>query len=122
MQHTKPTILIIDSDVPSLELYRRELSPDYQVVVCMEQQQAYEISKDSNLRAVVLEPAIQGGEGWDLFARIQSSHKDQPIPIILCSTLDERKRGLEGGAAAFLIKPVLPMELRDTLHRVTKLR
>jgi hypothetical protein len=36
----------------------------------------------------------------------------------LCSSSDERKRGLDAGAQAFLIKPVLPADLHLTLRRV----
>jgi DNA-binding response OmpR family regulator len=41
------------------------------------------------------------------------------VPIILCSALDERKRGLELGASAYLVKPVLPAALLEALRRVT---
>jgi DNA-binding response OmpR family regulator len=42
-----------------------------------------------------------------------------PLPIILCSTLDARRRGFENGANIYLVKPVLPTVLIETLHQLT---
>ena len=40
MMQTKPSLLIVDDDLPTLELYQRELSGDYQVLTCQERVQA----------------------------------------------------------------------------------
>jgi ABC-type transport system involved in cytochrome bd biosynthesis fused ATPase/permease subunit len=47
------------------------------------------------------------GKVGPLLAAIKSLPGSSPIPVVLCSTLDERKRGMEMGAAAYLVKPVL---------------
>jgi DNA-binding response OmpR family regulator len=119
MKTSRPSILIIDNDVPTLELYRRELRNEFLVYVCSNEAEALERLNTCNLKAIVLEPAISDGQGWRLFLAIQDQFKErQAIPVILCSTSDERKRGLQAGAAAFLIKPVLPAELHTTLTHI----
>ena len=55
-----------------------------------------------------------------LLAAIKSLPRGSPIPVVLCSTLDERKRGMEMGAAAYLVKPVLPTTLLKTLRQVIR--
>ena len=120
MQITPPAILIVERDLPTLELYQRELSRDYEILTCSETRQALALLCAHRISAVVLEPSAPDGQGWSLLAAIKSLPGPSPIPVILCSTLDERKRGMEMGAAAYLVKPVLPTTLRKTLHQVTR--
>jgi len=121
MQVTTQAILIVECDLPTLELYRRELSRDFQILTCSEVQQALAMLHAHRISAVVLEPSAPDEQGWSLLAAIKSLPGHPHIPVVLCSTLDERKRGMEMGAAAYLIKPVLPSTLRDTLRQVTRL-
>ena len=120
MQTTAHAILIIESDLPTLELYQRELSRDYKVYSCTTAQQAGTLLRTRRISAVVLEPAIAGEEGWSFLAAMKRRPGRACIPIVLCSTLDERKRGMEMGAAAYLVKPVLPSTLLAALHEVTR--
>ena len=113
-------ILIIECDLPTLELYLRELSRDYQILACSETQQALALLQAHAVAAVVLEPSTPDEQGWSLLADIKSLPGSSPIPVVLCSTLDERKRGMEMGAAAYLVKPVLPTTLLKTLRQVIR--
>lgn len=108
----KPMILVVDDDVLSLELYSRELSSNYRVISCERLEDARRCLRNDLLKAVILEPAVNGDDGWLFLMEIRSS--PAPVPVIVCSVLDERKIGLEQGADAFLVKPVLP----TTLHRL----
>jgi PleD family two-component response regulator len=116
----KPSILIIENNSPTLELYQRELSRDFQVLACDDETDAMALINSPDLVAVVLEPAISNNRGWNLFSDLLGKLRNRSVPIILCSTLDERKRGQEVGAADFLVKPVLPSILIETLHRVIR--
>lgn len=117
MSHKKLFILLIDDDLPTLKLYQRELNADYHVVICQERTQAEEILQTLHISAVILEPNLSNGEGWNLIATMHLPGKANRFPIILCSSSDEKKRGLEAGATVFLTKPVLPDDLRNTLQR-----
>ena len=120
MQTTSQTILIVECDLPTLELYRRELSRDYQILACSEVQQALVLLHTRQISAVVLEPAAPDERGWSLLTTIKNLPGIPSIPVVMCSILDERKRGMEMGAAAYLVKPVLPTALRETLRQVTR--
>jgi DNA-binding response OmpR family regulator len=113
---SKPTILVLDDDMLSLELYSRELSSNYRVITCERTEDARQCLKDKLMTAVILEPALSGEDGWILISEIRSS--PNPIPVIVCSVLDERKVGLEQGADAFLVKPVLPTTLHHLIDQV----
>ena len=118
MPRTNASVLIIENDAPTLELYRRELSRDYRVLACMAEEEALRLAKSTDICAVVLEPAIAGGDGWILLSALSKTFANRHIPIILCSTQDDRRRGMDEGAAAFLVKPVLPVELRETIRKI----
>jgi len=120
MQTTAQVILIIDGDLPTLELYRRELSRDYQIFTCRDAHQALALLQANTISAVVLEPSMPDEQGWSLLAAIKSLPGPSIVPVILCSTLDERKRGMEMGAVTYLVKPVLPTALRETLRQVIR--
>jgi len=111
-------ILIIESDHPTRELYQRELSQYYEVLACADDQDALALLHTKEICAVVLEPALSDERGWALLAAIKNDPDTMSIPVILCSTLDERKRGMEMGAVAYLVKPILPAALRKTLAQV----
>jgi len=111
---------MIEDDQLTRELYSRELSRNFVVINCSREAEVVEKVKTLNPQAIVLEPAAFGGKGWEILSEIKAMPEGHSIPIILCSILDERKRGLRSGAIACLVKPVLPMTLSDTLSNVIK--
>jgi DNA-binding response OmpR family regulator len=119
MHSAEQAILIVEHDEPTRELYLRELSRDYRVFACCDERAALELLRTNDIRAVVLEPGAADGSGWDLLSNLKHVTGMRAVPIILCSALDERKRGLELGASAYLVKPVLPAALLEALRRVT---
>jgi DNA-binding response OmpR family regulator len=120
MRSSDQAILIVEHDDPTRELYLRELSRDYCVFACCDEHDGLELLRAHDICAVVLEPGPVGGHGWALLVTIKQTDAICAVPVILCSTLDERKRGMELGASAYLIKPVLPGTLLDAIRRVTR--
>ena len=118
MMQTKPSLLIVDDDLPTLELYQRELSGDYQVLTCQERVQAEQLIETPGLFAIILEPTLSGGEGWKLLSHLSKLAHRFDFSVILCSTSDERKRGIKEGAHVFLTKPVLPATLHTLLDQI----
>jgi response regulator RpfG family c-di-GMP phosphodiesterase len=118
MPRARSTLLIVEKDEATRELYQRELSRTYRVIAAEDTTQALKVLQTEEVAAVVLEPAASGDADWALIASIHLRKHRAPIPIILCTALDERRRGLELGAAAYLIKPVLPVTLLNTLKQV----
>jgi DNA-binding response OmpR family regulator len=119
MSNTLPTILIVENDPATLELYRRELGREYRVFACFRKSETLAAIDSQNPKAIVLEPVGLNEDGWDLLNAI-ATLPDKSLPVILCTILDERKRGLHAGAAAYLTKPVLLVALLETLHKVIK--
>lgn len=119
MPEPNQTILLIEDDPATRELYQRELSRDYQVLACGNESDALALLDSHPVSTIVLEPVLQKGQGWSLLAMLHAMPRTRTIPIILCSTLDERRRGMELGATLYLTKPVLPVVLHDAVYQVT---
>jgi DNA-binding response OmpR family regulator len=118
MHTADQAILIIESDSPTRELYTRELNRDYRVFACSDQHEALELLDSHAIDAIVVEPSRPNGQGWAFLAALHAAEVAQSVPVVVCSTLDERTRGVELGVSAYLIKPVLPRTLAETLHRL----
>jgi PleD family two-component response regulator len=113
-----PAILIIESDQATRDLYERELGRRYRVRVCGDEQTARKIVEMCVLQAIVVEPNALEDDRWMFLAALHAAPATRRIPIVICTSLDERRRGLEMGVAAYLVKPVLPVTLAQTLARI----
>mgnify|MGYP001193141791 CR=1 FL=1 len=112
------SILIVDSHEATRDLYQRELHRSFSVIAVADAEAALQVLQTTDLVAVIVEPAGLDDSGWNLISTIYNLQSHPPIRVILCSALDERRRGLALGAAAYLVKPVLPATLLETVHRV----
>jgi DNA-binding response OmpR family regulator len=121
---SRPAVLIIESDPATSDLYRRELGHHFAVLSCPNAAEALLVLERQPLHAVVLEPMGLGAQGWDLLRAVRKSPLNCQIPFVVCSTLDDRKTGMDRGATVYLVKPVLPATLISVLRnldRVTQL-
>ncbi len=108
-------VLILDHDEATRELYRRELSRRFQVITCKSEGEAWATLEQQKVDAVVLELTALDDEDWSFVARLHTVDGGRNLAIVICSTLDARRRGSELGAAAYLIKPVTPQALLSVL-------
>jgi len=113
-----PAILIIESDQATRDLYERELGRRYRVRVCGDERAAEKIMKMCTLEAIVVEPTALEDDQWTFLHELHVAPTTRHIPIVICTSLDERRRGLDMGVAAYLVKPVLPVTLAQTLARI----
>lgn len=114
----KQTILIIENDQPTLQMYCRTLEQEYNVLTRSIEDDILAIVNNYPIHAIVLEPGLANGTGWDMLIDLKQQAKLKSIPIIICTTQDERRRGLELGSTIYLIKPVLPATLLSTVSNL----
>jgi len=118
MHTADQSILIVESDDPTRELYMREFNRDYRAFACSSEHEVLDLLRTQHIDAIVLEPSQPNGLGWQLLSAIQAATASQHVPVIVCSTLDQRLRGTELGVSAYLVKPVLPKTLVETVRRL----
>ena len=116
-----PTIVLIEEDEVTLDLYRRELSKSFAVLAFTEINDVLETMAKQDIQAVVIEPEIHYGQGWELIHSIHMTFPNRSIPVIVCSTRDTDHIDHRGEVTKHLTKPVLPKTLREkTLETVRK--
>lgn len=118
MVRQTPAVLVVEQDGPTRELYQRELGRRFRVVTSDDAEHTLQLLQSQRFDALVLEPAVSNGAGWRLLETLPSLPAHGPLRIILCSAVDERRRGIRLGVAAYLVKPVLPATLLNTLDQV----
>lgn len=71
--------------------------------------------------AIVLDVEMPYMDGWTAFENIRQLPQGQCVPIVIFTgyaTSEANAHALQLGAAAFLIKPLLPQDLLKELHTI----
>jgi DNA-binding response OmpR family regulator len=118
MTVTDRVVLLAEPDQPSSMLYQRILRAAFEVVAAADKDTVLRILRTRPVKALVLDPMIFAAYRWEQLAAISRVCAERGIPLVICSTLDERRRGIELGATTYLLKPTLPATLLDTLQQV----
>ena len=57
-------------------------------------------------------------DGWEILQALKKDPVTQPIPVIICSVLEDSEVAHSLGAAAYLPKPVMETDLLAALRRL----
>ena len=121
MKTNLPAVVLIEMDDVTLDLYRRELSKSFEVLSFNQIDGVLDVIRNSDVQAVIVEPEISSGRGWELISSINSAFPDHSLPIIVCSTSDTSGERLQSSVTKYLTKPVLPKDLKEkTLEVIEK--
>jgi len=107
----KKTFLVVDDDAENLDL----LVERFTIKAARNGQIALKIAQSPNPpNLVLLDIIMPGMDGVDVCSELKSNSVASGIPVIFLSgeiAEEERKRGVELGAVAYLTKPVEPDKL-----------
>ena len=117
MNRAPATVLILEKDDATLELYRRKLGTEFSVLASSDERQALDFLRAMPIGALVLEPIALQRDLWDFVSIVRTIPACRHLPIVVCSTVDERRRRAELGVAAYLVKPVMPHELHLSVRQ-----
>jgi DNA-binding response OmpR family regulator len=118
MPSHQPLVLIGEPDRATFTLYQRALEGEFGVIAAPDAAMLERLLRSEPLAALVLEPAIFAIPAWEQAAAAGQICAERGIALVICSTQDERRRSVELGAVAYLLKPALPTALRETLRKV----
>ncbi len=101
-----PRILVAEDSLTSRTLLRNILSASgFQVETAVDGQEAWEKFQQGGFDLVISDVEMPRKNGFELTAAIRSSHEE--LPVILVTSLEsreDRERGAEAGANAYIIK------------------
>jgi CheY-like chemotaxis protein len=114
-----PVLLVEDDPADALAVERILAGSIYQPLTVRTVRDARRIMQVAHPEAVVADVVLTGDESWRLLLEIRSEDASADIPLIVASSLDERRKAMHLGADEYLAKPIDPDTLLATLDRLT---
>jgi signal transduction histidine kinase/ligand-binding sensor domain-containing protein/ActR/RegA family two-component response regulator len=112
-----PIVLVIDDDDGQWDILRTTLeSANYVPMRVQSGRDALARLKRVDASAAVLDLALRGGEGWEVFRALRAD----AIPVVVMTSADDSHPANELGTATVLIKPIHPDKLLDRLRRAMR--
>ncbi|MGD1991821.1 MAG: GAF domain-containing protein [Anaerolineae bacterium] len=114
-------VLCVDDDEGVLTLFRRYLKKrGYQVVGLTEPSRVLEQARRLSPFAITLDVMMPDIDGWQVIQDLKSDPATRSIPVIMCTIVSDKGRGLSLGASDYLVKPILEQDLLDALSRLDR--
>jgi len=112
---TFKTILLVEDDNDLREVVRITLErPTIHILEAPDGTSALRLAKETIPDLILLDWMMPGIQGLEVIEALRQDPDTAGIPIIMVTARDQAadvRRGLEAGAAAYLIKPFSPLEL-----------
>jgi CheY-like chemotaxis protein len=119
---TKKTVLAIDDNPESIDIIRKYLGEDYNVVGLLSSEKAVEKAKEIKPLAITLDILMPKKDGWQVIRELKNTPETQDIPVIILSIVEDKKLGFSLGAAEYIVKPVEKQVLLRKLRNLEKTR
>ncbi|HMX76108.1 MAG TPA: GAF domain-containing protein [Anaerolineales bacterium] len=118
---TKKRVLVIDDDPDAVYLLQETLNTnEFEVVGARSGMDGHRLARQLMPDAILLDILIPDKDGWQVLHDLKVDERTANIPVILLTIVDKKALGFRLGASAYLLKPLNPREVIDTLSRVTK--
>lgn len=114
----KSKILLVDHDIPLLDMLAEHLERVYRVVTAKSGQEALRKAFSEHPHLVLLEVDLPGMSGWEVIARLREISS---IPIMVLTNKDgeaEKLRGFSLGVDDYITKPFSYAELLARINAV----
>lgn len=112
---SRPVVLLVDDNQTNLKILFRTLSGlDCRLLVARNGEDAVRIAQSELPTVVLLDVMMPGMDGFETCQRLKSDPRTRDAAVIFLSALtdvSDKVRGLEEGAADYIIKPFFPDEV-----------
>lgn len=115
----KKHILVIDDDPDAVYLLQENLDQqEFEISGCRNGLDGLQIARQRHPHAILLDILMPGADGWQVLHDLKNDPSTVNIPVILHTIVDKKALGFQLGAADYLLKPLDPVAVRETLDRV----
>jgi adenylate cyclase len=113
------TVLVIDDDATVRQLMQRFLSREgFEVFTAKDSEEGLALARALRPTVITLDVLMPGRDGWSVIQELKSDPLLAPIPVIMVTIVDEKKKGYALGAFDYLNKPIDRERLRGILRTV----
>lgn len=118
----KKRILVIDDDPDAVYILQENLNQqEFEIISAHNGQEGLCAAHDQHPHAILLDIVMPGADGWQVLHDLRADPTTSDIPVVMLTIVDNKPLGFQLGAAAYLLKPLDAVEVRDTLNHVTGL-
>jgi signal transduction histidine kinase/DNA-binding response OmpR family regulator len=115
----KKRVLVIDDDPDAAYLLQESINQnEFTVVGAPNGHAGLQLARETQPDAILLDILMPETDGWQVLNDLKMDKATVDIPVILLTIVDKKALGFKLGAAAYLLKPLNPAMVLDTLHRV----
>lgn len=116
-------LLVIEDNEGMIRAFCRQLSGyNYMVVGATTGAQALRLARELAPLAITLDVMMPSEDGWDILQKLKGDPATRPIPVIMCSVLQNPDLARSLGAEAYLCKPISQASLLAILDRLSGVR
>jgi PAS domain S-box-containing protein len=117
------TIVAVDDDPAVLDILTRYLTKEhFHVVPVSKGTEVVRICREVRPVAITLDVMMPDMDGWSVLAALKAEPDLAHIPVIMLTIVEDKNLGHALGADDYLVKPLQPERLMDTLKRFTAAR
>jgi CheY-like chemotaxis protein len=114
--HAETVVLVVDDNEELFALFQRYVGDHpYQLIHAQSVDQALRLVQSNPPDVVTLDLMMPNRDGWELLQTLRADPTTTPIPVIVCSVLEDPDLALSLGAQAYLKKPVGAVDLLQAL-------
>lgn len=111
----KKALIVEDSSITSEQIGRYLAEIGMESVVHKVGRGAVDKVKEVRPGLVLLDLRLPDVSGWAVLDQLKQDEETRKIPVVIISMYDDRSMGLERGAVDYLLKPITPNRLADSL-------
>lgn len=114
-------VLIVDDDLPFLELAERLFVKEgFSPISTDEPQMVLQIARTVKPVAIMLDILMPGLNGWDVLGTLKSDPATASIPVIIISVLDEPQSADQHGAVGSVSKPLDNNKMKTVVKMISQ--
>ncbi len=115
----KKLVLVIDDDPDAVYLLQENLgNTEFEVIGTRSGALGHQQARELQPHAILLDIMMPDKDGWQVLHDLKADPLTTNIPVILLTIIDKKALGFKLGASAYLLKPLDPSMVLQTLKRV----
>jgi CheY-like chemotaxis protein len=113
-----PVVLAVENDPATIDLYQRYLSRvGYDVIGTTRPDEIPNLVHTHIPSVIVLDVNMPEHDGWAVLQHLKQGGITSEIPVVICSMNPDSERGLQLGAAEYVVKPFTEEKLQDAVQK-----